>query len=105
MAVDHPTAFLGRSVPRLEDRKLLRGAGRFVDDIVISGILHAAFVRSPHAHALVTHIDVQAARSMPGVHAVLSYAPLRPLTSCDRIPLATPAAAIRFDVEPAWLAD
>ena len=47
----------GSSVPRLEDPALLRGRGRFVDDIRLPGMLHAAFVRSPHAHALIRGID------------------------------------------------
>ncbi len=95
----------GRSVLRLEDHKLLRGAGRFVDDIALSGVLHAAFVRSPIAHGLIRHIDAAAARAVEGVEAVLTYADLRPLMTGDRIPLALPSAAIRFDVDPVWLAD
>ncbi len=96
-----PAGFFGRSVLRLEDRKLLRGAGRFVDDIVLPGMLHAAFVRSPVAHGRITRIDAAAARAAEGVRAVLTYADLRPLMTCDRIPLALPSAAIRFDVDPA----
>ena len=91
---------LGHSVPRIEDRRLLRGTAAFVDDIRIAGTLHATFVRSAVAHALLMRVDVAAARRVPGVHAVLTYADLRPLMTCDRIPLAVPAAAIRFDVEP-----
>ena len=105
MTSHQSAGFLGRSVPRVEDHKLLRGAGRFVDDIGIPGTLHAAFARSAVAHAVVRRIDVAAAHRVPGVHAVLAYADLRPLMACDRIPLALPAAAIRFHVEPAWLAD
>jgi carbon-monoxide dehydrogenase large subunit len=105
MADESSAGFFGRSVLRLEDHKLLRGAGRFVGDIAVPGVLHAAFARSPIAHGLLRRIDVAAARAVEGVHAVLTYADLRPLMTCDRIPLALPAAAIRFDVEPAWLAD
>jgi carbon-monoxide dehydrogenase large subunit len=57
---------------RLEDEPLLRGLGRFVDDIVIPGAWHAVFVRSPHAHALIMNIDKSAALATPGVHAVLT---------------------------------
>jgi aerobic carbon-monoxide dehydrogenase large subunit len=95
----------GRSVPRLEDHALLRGAGRFVDDIAVPGVVHAAFVRSGIAHGLIRRIDLEMARSLAGVRAVLTYADLRPLMTGERIPLSVPAAAIRFDVEPAWLAD
>jgi carbon-monoxide dehydrogenase large subunit len=100
-----PAGFFGRSVLRLEDRKLLRGGGRFVDDISLPGALHAAFARSPIAHGLIRHIDTAAARAVEGVQAVLTYADLRPLMTGDRIPLALPSAAIRFDVDPVWLAD
>jgi aerobic carbon-monoxide dehydrogenase large subunit len=105
MAGEPTAGFFGRSVMRLEDHKLLRGAGRFVDDIAIPGVLHAAFVRSPIAHGLLRRIDAAAARAVAGVHVVLTYADLRRLMTCDRIPLALPSAAIRFDVEPAWLAE
>jgi carbon-monoxide dehydrogenase large subunit len=50
MTDESSAGFFGRSVMRLEDHKLLRGAGRFVDDIAVPGVLHAAFVRSPIAH-------------------------------------------------------
>ncbi len=104
-AIHSSEGFFGRSVLRVEDHKLLRGAGRFVDDIAIPGVLHAAFARSPVAHGVVRRIDAAAARALAGVHAVLAYRDLRPLMTCDRIPLALPSAAIRFNVEPAWLAD
>ena len=106
MRTDSPSSagFFGRSVLRVEDHKLLRGAGRFVDDIALPGVLHAAFVRSPIAHGRLRRIDAAAARALEGVQAVLTYADLRPLMSGDRIPLALPSAAIRFDVDPVWLA-
>jgi aerobic carbon-monoxide dehydrogenase large subunit len=100
-----PAGFFGRSVLRVEDHKLLRGGGRFVDDIALPGVLHAAFVRSPVAHGKIRHIDTTAARAVEGVQAVLTYADLRPVMTGDRIPLALPSAAIRFDVDPVWLAD
>jgi carbon-monoxide dehydrogenase large subunit len=100
-----PAGFLGRSVLRLEDHKLLRGAARFVDDVALPGVLHAAFVRSPVAHGRVMRIEAAAARAVDGVRAVLTYADLRSLMTCDRIPLALPSAAIRFDVDPVCLAD
>ncbi|MFD9668183.1 xanthine dehydrogenase family protein molybdopterin-binding subunit [Rhodococcus sp. NPDC059968] len=66
--------WFGRSVPRVEDDRLLRGEGRFVDDIRVPGALEAAFLRSPQAHARITRIDVAAARALPGVHAVFTAA-------------------------------
>jgi carbon-monoxide dehydrogenase large subunit len=65
-------SLIGARIARLEDPALLRGQGRFVDDIAIPNVLHAAFVRSPHAHALVRAIATEAASALPGVHAVLT---------------------------------
>ena len=61
---------VGQPVRRSEDLALLRGAGRFVDDITLPGTLHCAFVRSPYAHARIRSIDLSAARGAPGVYAV-----------------------------------
>ena len=99
-----PSPFTARPMRRIEDRPLLRGEARFVDDIEIDGMLHAAFLRSPVAHARLDRIDAEAAHAMPGVRAVLTYAELRPLLTGDRIPLAVPSAAIRFPVDPYPLA-
>ncbi len=65
-------SLIGTRTKRLEDEPLLRGLGRFVDDIALPGLLHVAFVRSPHPHALIRDIDKQAALDLPGVHAVLT---------------------------------
>jgi carbon-monoxide dehydrogenase large subunit len=70
---------IGARVPRLEDFSLLTGGARFVDDIPAPGALHAAFVRSPHPHALIRGIDAGAARAMPGVVAVLALDDLAPV--------------------------
>src|SRR6266481_6041963 len=75
------TRYIGQSIKRLEDRPLLTGAGRFVADLQFSGMLEAAFVRSPHAHAAIRGIDTSGARRYPGVHAVLTLADLAPLLS------------------------
>ena len=98
------SALMGRSVPRLEDAKLLRGAGRFVDDIDLPHLLHATFVRSPIAHGLLQRVDIDKARALPGIRAVLTYADLRAMLTCDRIPLALPVPALRFHVDPYILA-
>src|SRR5580704_17235659 len=68
---------IGQSVLRREDPRLLRGQGRFFDDLKLADQLHAAIVRSPHAHADITGIDTRAALQMPGVHAVLTGADYR----------------------------
>src|SRR5476651_1742960 len=66
--------YIGRSLPRLEDLRLVRGAGRYTDDIVVPGQACATFLRSPHAHARILRIDTSAARARPGVLAVLTGA-------------------------------
>ena len=63
---------IGARIPRIEDEPLLRGNGRFVDDIALPGLLHVAFVRSPHPHALIRGIDKSAALALSSVHAVLN---------------------------------
>lgn len=63
-------SWIGRSVPRVEDDRLLRGNGRYVDDIALPGAVEAAFLRSPHAHARIDSVDVSAALAAPGVVAV-----------------------------------
>ncbi len=65
-----PAKFIGRSVPRLEDRPLLMGRGRFAADISFPSQLHMRVVRSGHAHGNILSIDTTAARALPGVHAV-----------------------------------
>lgn len=69
----HPEG-IGASVPRREDRRFLTGRGQFVADMLLEGQLFCAFVRSPHAHARVGGIDIDAALAMPGVVAVYSGA-------------------------------
>lgn len=102
---DHAgTARTHRSVPRVEDDRLLRGAARFVDDIEVPGVLHAAFVRSPMAHGRLLGIDVEEARKLPRVCAVLTFADLRPIIAGERIPQAMPSPMIKFHVDPPWLA-
>jgi carbon-monoxide dehydrogenase large subunit len=67
---------MGRSVRRLEDGRFLTGHGRYVDDIAVPGCLHGHVLRSPHAHARIEAIDVSAAASLAGVHAVYTHADL-----------------------------
>jgi aerobic carbon-monoxide dehydrogenase large subunit len=64
--------FIGRALPRLEDARLVAGAGRYTDDIHAPGEAYAVFARSPHAHAVIRNIDAGTARAMPGVLAVLT---------------------------------
>jgi len=63
---------IGAWQPRVEDGPLITGAGRYVDDIQLPGMLHMAVLRSPHPHARILSIDTSAARKAPGVAAVLT---------------------------------
>ena len=64
--------YIGARLRRREDARLLTGRGTFVDDIRLPGVVHAAFVRSPHAHARIVRIDARAARALPGVLAAVT---------------------------------
>ena len=64
--------YIGRALPRLEDARLVAGAGRYTDDIHLEGEVHAVFVRSPHAHAKIGRIETAAAQATPAVLAVLT---------------------------------
>jgi CO/xanthine dehydrogenase Mo-binding subunit len=66
--------WIGKSLKRVEDPRLLTGQGRYIDDIDRPNMLHAAVLRSPHAHARIVSIDVSAAAALPGVVAVLTGA-------------------------------
>ena len=91
--------YFGASVKRKEDPRYLRGEGRFVDDIKLPGMLHVAFVRSPHAHARIAAIRTDAARRLPGVAHVFTFADLerwmKPLPLFGAIP---PGLAARVAV-------
>ncbi len=82
--------YTGASIKRSEDPRILTGAGRYVDDIKLPGMLHAAFVRSPLAHGRVLSVDVSAARALPGVVAALTGAELEAMT----VPAPDPLLAL-----------
>lgn len=67
-------SYIGRNVPRREDRRLLGGEGCYVDDLQLPRMLHAAILRSPHAHARIVSTDLTTARLGPGVVTVLAGA-------------------------------
>src|SRR6516162_424970 len=67
-----PGRVLGRPMLRSEDRALLTGAARYLDDVPCEGALYGVFVRSPMAHALVRSVDADGARAMPGVAGVFT---------------------------------
>src|SRR2546430_7499408 len=96
--------YFGAAVRRLEDPRFLRGEGRFVDDVTLPGVLHAAFLRSPHAHATLVNIRTDAAKKKPGVVAVFTHADLarwmKPLPLFGTAPPGL-AAAVKFEVRQA----
>lgn len=61
---------VGKPVPRPQAKQFVRGRGRYTDDVRVAGVLHAAFLRSPYAHARIDAIDLDGARKAPGVAAV-----------------------------------
>ena len=67
-----PAGRIGARVKRGDDPRLLTGRGRFVDDVTLPRLVHAAFVRSVHAHARLVRVDLDRARRAPGVVGVLS---------------------------------
>ena len=99
---------IGQSVRRVEDLRLLAGAGRYTDDIDAPGAAHALFLRSPHAHARIHSLDIGAARDVPGVLAIYTAAEigaaglgtlpcLIPLKQSDGKPLVTPPRPLLAD--------
>ena len=90
---------------RIEDPPLLRGRARFVDDIHLPGTLHAAFLRSPLAHAAIEGIDTRAARAAPGVHAVWTVEDFRPHLASLRLAVGLPSPAYRQSRDRPILAD
>jgi carbon-monoxide dehydrogenase large subunit len=68
---------IGQGVSRFEDPRLLRGGGRYIDDIKLPGMVHGVVVRSQHAHARIRSLDVSAAKQAPGVLAVLTAADIK----------------------------
>jgi aerobic carbon-monoxide dehydrogenase large subunit len=79
---------VGQSVPRFEDVRLLRGQGKFLDDINLPNQLYAVFLRSPHAHARIRKIDTRTAAEAPGVVAVYTG------TDYDADKLSSPKATM-----------
>lgn len=95
----------GEKIRRVEDPALLRGRTKYVDDIHFPGMLHAAFVRSPVAHARLTGIDASQALALPGVVAVYTLDDLRPHVTTTVLPVEQPSGALKLSASPSVLAD
>src|SRR5499426_2469099 len=99
--------FFGAAVKRREDPRFLRGEGRFIDDVTVPSMLHAAFLRSPHAHARIVRIDTARAAAAAGVVRVLTFKDLerwmKPLPLFGAVPPGL-AAVVKFDIRqaPQW---
>ena len=94
---------IGDSHPRLGGDRLVSGTGRFVEDVRVPGMLHAAVLRSPHAHARLVSIDTKAARDLPGVHAVMTAADV-PATAIIPNRVGAPEGTQRY-LQPAIARD
>src|SRR5258708_2028767 len=90
---------IGQPVPRFEDPRLVRGGGRYVDDMALPGMAFGYVLRSPHAHAKISSIDVTAAKAAPGVLAVLTGAVWR---ACGWGALPVPGGLKRRDGSPMY---
>jgi len=87
-------SWLGRSVLRNEDSRFLTGRAQYVDDIRMPGLIEAAMLRSPYAHALIKRIDYSRALEIPGVHGVI--------TGEDVVPLIEPAHGSTYPAGGDW---
>ena len=90
---------IGQGVSRFEDPRLVRGGGRYTDDIKLPGLVHGVVLRSPHAHAKIRSIDITAAKTAPGVLAVLTSADIKAAGYGD---LPVPGGLKRRDGSPMY---
>jgi carbon-monoxide dehydrogenase large subunit len=110
-----PTApWVGRSLARAEDERFVKGDAVYVGDMKRPGMLHAAFVRSYYAHGRIVAVDTEAARALPGVHAVFTAADVETLVDpfpmlmrdAEVVPVMHPVLArdrVRYVGEPVAL--
>jgi aerobic carbon-monoxide dehydrogenase large subunit len=80
--------YFGRAMKRVEDPRLIKGIATYVDDLKLPGVLHAEFVRSPHAHAKILSIKTDAAKELPGVVGVFTGADIN--DKVGMVPCAAP---------------
>ena len=102
--------WVGKPLPRKEEERLLRGRGKFADDVKMREMLYLRFIRSPYAHARINSVDVSAAEALPGIICTLTGKEIEPLTQpfieigpdpCAKIrdyPLAV--GKVRYQGEP-----
>jgi carbon-monoxide dehydrogenase large subunit len=93
MAETTPAPYVGRAMKRIEDPRLIKGIGTYTDDLRLPGMLHAAILRSPHAHARVVRIDTRAAQTIAGVVSVLTGAEVN--EHCGTVPCVADIAGLK----------
>jgi len=81
------TSYIGQSMKRVEDPRLIKGIGTYVDDLTFSGMLHAVILRSPYAHARINSINTAAAKATPGVFGVFTGADVN--AKCGLVPCSS----------------
>jgi aerobic carbon-monoxide dehydrogenase large subunit len=107
---------IGQGVPRFEDPRLVQGRGRYIDDVVYPGMAFGVVLRSPHGHAKINSLDVEAAKAAPGVLAVITTAdwkkaglgelPSHPgLKRRDGSPMFKPPYPVLADDRVRWVGD
>jgi aerobic carbon-monoxide dehydrogenase large subunit len=92
--------FVGAKVERVEDRRILTGRGHYVDDLKLPRMLHAAFLRSPLAHAVIGSIDASAARRAPGVVGVFTGTEMAGMTAPIEVAMAMGTKVPTFHALP-----
>ena len=99
------TTMVGAKVKRREDPRLITGRATYVDDVHLVGLLHAAFVRSPYAHAKIRSVDLAAAKAKPGVFGAYSGAELKSLGFDGSMPTAADIPGMHKPLHPPLATD
>ena len=87
MTTSKPRTYIGRPIKRVEDPRLIKGIATYVDDLELPGLLHAAILRSPYAHAKIIGIKSEAAKALPGIRAVFTGSDVN--DACGLVPCAS----------------
>jgi carbon-monoxide dehydrogenase large subunit len=100
-AIEEPQAqkWVGQALRRKEDPRMITGKGNYVDDMVVSGMLHMAVVRSPEAHARIVSIDASGAKELPGIHGVFAG---EDLELASGIPMAWVPPGVELHTPEHW---
>ncbi|MGD9765700.1 MAG: xanthine dehydrogenase family protein molybdopterin-binding subunit [Candidatus Binatia bacterium] len=94
--------YVGARIKRVEDKRFLRGSAKYVEDHNLPGMLHVAYVRSPHAHARIRNIDASAALAVPGVRRVFTGKDIYPAVKGMGVPVRSDAFPPEVSKHPLW---